>query len=321
MSEKLNVAWRTSNSVGFIAKKGSLWLNTDSLEYETYDAGNYADYIILGTRVGDTPVVEADFPTGAPAGKADILPVEAVGSNGAGLGGFSSTYDQPAGGLFEIQWNGSQITDLVGDDVDPLVALVTLTEAKQYLDITDSESDAIVAALINSCSEWVVGHIGRKLLSETLTEYYHGDGSSLLMLNRRPVVSITSIHVDGNRLWDSTSEVASSDYQLDKQAGMIRAWNLFGNWVCGTSNIRVIYVAGYTAGPTGTMPKDLKLAVLRMIDHQWRDGFQLRKLDKISDVVGDINTSYRDGDVPKDAQSILARYQNYLGSPQFDYAD
>ncbi len=321
MTIELNVAIRTSNSVGFIAKSEGLWLNTDTLELEAFNAANYADYIIAGSRVGSTVNVKGSLPAGAPAALYDFFPVEAVGTDGQGAGGFAEAYDQPAGGFFTARYNGVTEVDDLGDDVDADVALVTLTEQKQYSDVADTDSDAILAALINSCSEWIAGLVGRDLVQTTHTEYYHGDGSDMLILSKRPVVSITSIHIDSAREWAAATLIASTNYQLDKQAGMVRAWSLLGNWVCGTSNIRVIYVAGYTAGPEGTMPKDLKLAVMRLVDHQWRDGFTNRKLDVSSDVIGDANRTFRDAEVPKDVERILHRYRNFIGSEQFDYAD
>lgn len=321
MTERLSVAIRTTNDVGFILRSGGQVLNVGTLLLETFASGNYASYIVAGTRVGGTPLVEAAVPAGSPAAKYDVTPLEAVGSDGVGLGGFAEAYDQTAGGTFSIQWNGDAIVDALGTDVDPLVALVTLAEAKMYCKESGAEADTILAFLVNACSEWVKNEVGRDLVSKSQTEYYHGDGSDLLMLERRPVVSITSIHVDSNREWAAASLVETTNYRIDKKTGMVTAWNLFGSWTGGGSNIRVIYNAGYTVGPAGTMPKDLKLAVCRLIDLHYLSGYTHRKLDTASESIGDANISFRDGDLPKEVRAILDKYRSYMGSPQFDYVD
>lgn len=109
MAEKLNVARQTPNLVGFVARSDGKWLNKTTLTLDATRTGAATDYVIIGTRVGTSPLVEADFPSGSPGSKKnprryDILPVEAVG------GSFSES-SPAAGGMFQIKWSGTEIVD------------------------------------------------------------------------------------------------------------------------------------------------------------------------------------------------------------------
>ncbi len=206
-------------------------------------------------------------------------------------------------------------------DLDDDIALVTLDEAKEYLKIDsgNTDSDEILGLLINGISAWVAGHLGRGLIKDTHTEYYDGDGSRELILNRRPIISVTSIHDDINRDFEDVSLVDSDSLIVLKEKGIVRAFNLYGGFTCGEANIKVVYVAGYENGVS--VPNDIKLAVLRTLDHHWRNGYTHRKLDVSSETVGDVTTTFRDGDIPADAKAMLRPYKEFLASPQFAYAD
>lgn len=322
-AERLNVAIRTSNQVGFLLKSGSQWLNATTLALEDYSAGNYVigKYLILGARVGTSINVDAAVPAGSPAARYDVTPVEAVGTDGSGAGGFAPDIDQSAGGMYTIQWNGTAITDDLGTDVDPLKALITLAEAKQFLNESGTDSDAVLAMLINDISGLIADHVGKDLISKVRTEYYDGDGSDTLILLHRPVTSVSAIYIDNNRVFGSDTLVAASDYIVKKETGFIKAWYLFGSWYCGNANIKVVNTAGYTVGPSGTMPGPIKYAVKRTLKRHYVDGFTHGKLDRSSDVIGDANTTYRSPGLADDVLADLAPYRSFLGCPQFSHAD
>jgi hypothetical protein len=215
-------------------------------------------------------------------------------------------------------------------DLDANVALVSLNEAKEYLKIATAETsdDAIIHALINGISSWVSSFLGRNLVKKTWTEYYNGDGGKDLILRNRPLVSVASVYVDNTRAFGAASLLSSSYYFLQKYRGILRAWDLMGDWTPGDANIKVVYDAGYVAadvtGPpavAATMPHGIRMAVKRILDHQFRQGYTHRKLDLASESVGDATTAFRDADIPKDAQSMLLPFRDFLGAPHFSYAD
>lgn len=116
MSVTLNVLLQTPNPVGFLAKSGTQFLNFATLRLENYSSANYAlgKYVLGGTRVGVTPIVQAIFPDGAPGTKLapvkyDIIPVEA-------LNGTHQEGDPYAGGIYSILYNGVALADDVPAD-------------------------------------------------------------------------------------------------------------------------------------------------------------------------------------------------------------
>lgn len=103
----------------------------------------------------------------------------------------------------------------------------------------------------------------------SITEYYSGTGQSTLMLNRRPVVSVTVIEytnqiVEGN-LVDSVELIA--------EEGIIKAISnrqeAVYNWLFrrGTKNIKVTYTYGFADYPTRVSRAIKKLVAAKMLIH------------------------------------------------------
>lgn len=202
-----------------------------------------------------------------------------------------------------------------GDSVD----LITLADAKAYLKVTSTADDGIIKSLISSVSAWAQGYLNRNLVNTSYVEYYSGDGSCSLLLRNSPIIAVTSINIDSLRVFGSSTLVASSNYLVKKSSGILESFYLLGNWTPGSSNIKVSYSAGYVVGTT--MPHDIRMAVRRIVDHQYRIGYTHRKLDYKSESIESMNVSFKEDAIPKDAQSMLDPYRNLMPSPQFEYAD
>lgn len=208
-------------------------------------------------------------------------------------------------------------------DINSNIALIGLDEAKEYLKISESNSDQILGALINGISLWVKNFLARNLVMTTYTEYYNGLTDRELILRNYPITSITSIHEDSLRQFGSSTVInVSSDVMVQNDSAILRAWNNKTHWLYGYAVIKVVYISGYTTSfNTGTMPEDIRLAVKRILDHQYRTGYSNRKLDVASQSIGEVTTTFRDGDIPLDAKEILKHHINKIPSPQFCYAD
>ena len=211
--------------------------------------------------------------------------------------------------------------------IDTNIALVTLEEAKEYLKQSGTDQDAIISHLVNAISAWVQGYLKRNLVSKAYVEYYSGDGDVELVLRNYPIVSITGVWLDSLRVFGSDTLIDSTDYITKKDQGILRAFNLFGNWINGESNIKVSYTAGYTVasagtpGSSGTMPYDIRMAVKRILDHQFRVGYTHRKLDFQSESISGMNITFNPNDIPKDALSMLDGWKKSIPTPQYEYAD
>ena len=201
-------------------------------------------------------------------------------------------------------------------------ALISLADVKTYLTRAGvafgSDNDTILEMLINSVSTWVRSFVGRNLIQTTHTEYYNGGGGTDLILKNRPIISVTTVHVDALRAWGTSSLIASGDIMINKPSGILTCWNNTGWWERGEANIKVVYSAGYAIAD---IPSDIQLAICRTVDKHWRDGYSQRRLDVSSESIGDKTSSYAGPQFSKDVEAILTRYRSLLPSPHFHHAD
>lgn len=212
-------------------------------------------------------------------------------------------------------------------NLDTGISLVTLPEAKEYLKVVGSEEDTIIQTILNGVSSWVGTFLGRDLVRAERTEYYDGDGTDSLILRHRPIVSVATLNVDSTRTFASGYDVnVSANIIIQKNQGVLRAWNLFSAFSCGTANVKVKYTAGYLTAidkteADGGMPSGIRLAVKRIVDHQYRVGYVNRKFDVRSESIGDRNTTFAGPDIPEDAKAMLLPYRNWFPAPRFSHAD
>ena len=191
--------------------------------------------------------------------------------------------------------------------IDSAVALVSLDEMKRYMKIPPPGTDEldVLADLINDASAWASSYTGRNFLQANYTEFYDGDGSNMLILNNYPVVSLTSINDDPARVFGASSNIdISIQVQIRKDSGVVRLWTYAFNQ--GSGNVKVVYSAGY---PLASVPYDLRLAVKKIVAHQYRHGFASGHIGVRQETVGDKTVSIIEDAMPKDAKEILDGYR------------
>lgn len=149
--------------------------------------------------------------------------------------------------------------------------IITTAEAKTYLGVSVADDDAVIAAFILAAQEAMENFCSRNLVSTSVTEQLDGNGRQKLFL-REPAQSVTSAYIDANRAFGSETAVSASDMYLNvgrDAAGRIVDY-LDNIWTLGQKNIRITYLAGYTAA---TMPKDIvqacRVQVARMYS-EWQ---------------------------------------------------
>lgn len=165
------------------------------------------------------------------------------------------------------------------------MAISTVAEYKQLMQVTTSADDALIATALDNATAIIEQNATSLLFSsQTKTEYYSGCGRSGLVLRSRPVTSITSIYYDDTGYFGAPSSFGAStlltsgvDYALElsepgiSMSGIVRriggVWgqsrvrvggDLVGYVEPGIGNIRVTYTAGYD-GTTWVAPSNLKL--------------------------------------------------------------
>jgi hypothetical protein len=214
------------------------------------------------------------------------------------------------------------------------VALTTLADLKTYLGISDSSEDDLLNLLIADADAAILGYIGRTIEQATLTEFYSGDGTQMLVLKQRPVTTVTSVHVDqsgysgqGSGAFDSTTEwTAGEDFYIrtvvenESNTGELVAIKgpgtftadhqpkTWGEWPLGTGNIKVVYTAGYS-----TVPSDLAGACRMLVSWMRASRDNGRAIE--SEKLGSYSYKLMDDDgVPELAtvKGVCNRYRNMI---------
>ena len=141
------------------------------------------------------------------------------------------------------------------------MALATAAQVRAFLRaLSGTAEDTTLDTFIARFDEIASGYCGFPLASNqitfennTYTHYFDGDGSDRVQLRVIPANTITSIHVDVDRSYDSDSLVASSDYTLDSDLGLVvlNTDSDQGSFTTGYRSVKIIYTAGFTSIPDG----------------------------------------------------------------------
>lgn len=168
------------------------------------------------------------------------------------------------------------------------MALLTLSEAKAFLNITDTSEDVWLTALLRASDQIIKSYCGLEFERATYTEFLSGNFTKELVLRETPVISVTSVHLDNEGHFGQgpstpfgvdTLLTEGEDYSLvfDGIADGVDAslsgilyrintiWSppsrryvpgkTYPERAAARGNVKVVYVGGYT-----DIPEDLKLA-------------------------------------------------------------
>ena len=101
-----------------------------------------------------------------------------------------------------------------------VTALTTLDKVKDYLGITATTSDDVIARIISSTTRAIETYCARKFKARAYTlEQYTGDGTSILLVDNYPIISIERIAVGTTSAFQVT---CSSSGALSATASITR---------------------------------------------------------------------------------------------------
>jgi hypothetical protein len=184
--------------------------------------------------------------------------------------------------------------------------LCSTSDLKTMLAITTSGEDTMLALLKAAGEKFVKTFCGRDFIipSTPYTEYYDGDGSNVLRLDQAPIVSVTSIHSDPARLFESASLIPASDLIGDAKSLRLGWLELLTyKFLKGLKSTKVVYSAGWS-----TIPEDLSFAVKTLICHQYKVVGK-KSWDETARQFGDVNITISPNSIPKNALDILKSYR------------
>ncbi|MFH1057805.1 MAG: head-tail connector protein [Pseudomonadota bacterium] len=193
-------------------------------------------------------------------------------------------------------------------------ALASLAMVKTYLGLTSGDHDALLESLIEAVSAQFMAYTGRKLTArdyspDPLSPAYDpdnawldGSGYAEQLLPQYPVVSVTSVVLDGQAL-PAALEPGQSGYVVDSAAGVLAlVCGVFGR---GRRNLAIAYRAGFAPVPADLMQACVEQAATRFQESgagQGRLGVSARTL-------ADGSVSYATAALLPQVAAVLDRYR------------
>jgi len=193
-------------------------------------------------------------------------------------------------------------------------ALAEVSEVKTYLQITDTDSDTLLEALVNYVSQLIELRCDRKFIKTTFIEIRDAYDTDTMWLNESPILTsadegtivnpVLEIDYDKDDTWEAATEY-NWTLQYEKSTGKV--WLNEGNrFVKGTRVLRFTYTAGYLN--RAAVPFDLKWAAIKLVatlkTQIATKGFGLASVA----IMGE-STSYNFDKIPDDVDKVLQRYR------------
>ncbi len=197
------------------------------------------------------------------------------------------------------------------------MALTTHERVKSYLQIKadDTTKDVVIAEIIERISKSVATRCNRNFEYQAYIEYHHGDGKfRRFVLNQFPVDSTATFQLydDYNRVYDSTTLIAATDYSVDYASGIVTL-DAFVPFLKGYNNIKVIYSAGYKVIPEDLERAALLMTVAELLDTQsaMQTSIEIettQRSDRLIKQADDIVKSYRRIGIPGEPSGLGSRW-------------
>lgn len=121
--------------------------------------------------------------------------------------------------------------------------LTSLTDLKNFLSIDVDSYDSMLWMLVQSSSRMVESYCDRSFLLKRVTEYYDGNGTSILRVKRYPIRDIHSLYSDTAHEFSESTLFDSDEYVCYPDMGVIRS--LIGSFPNYPACIKIDYDGGY----------------------------------------------------------------------------
>ena len=186
--------------------------------------------------------------------------------------------------------------------------VVTLQQAKDFLNITSTSSDSELSFFVSAASQMWANR-GGPVGSQTFDEWYDG-GEPFIVVRSTPLISVELVTVSLGAFTYTLQEHATGtsgyawSYTVDKRTGTFirRSAGVAIPFENGYRNVHIQYTSGY-----GTVPDDVQLAVLLLIKHMWTTQRGIGKRPAMGGAEDDVRSATYVW--PNKVEEILANYK------------
>ena len=179
--------------------------------------------------------------------------------------------------------------------------LTSLANVKQWLNINNTNDDALLTRLVTAASQYIQTWLNRQIASQSYTDIKDGNGKTKIFFNQYPVTAVTNLVIDTVTIPPSPDGIQPG-YTFDA-----RMLYLIGYATCiAQQNVSVTYTAGYA-----TTPPEIEQACIELC------AFRYRERDRIGQssvsAAGE-TTAYTITDMPKSVATILSNYKRVIST-------
>jgi hypothetical protein len=178
------------------------------------------------------------------------------------------------------------------------MALTTLANVKQWLEVTSNTNDALYTRLINAASEFIETWCNRTFAQAAYNEVRNGPGGVTLLLRNAPVTAVASLKIDGVVIPLSTA------WNVDGYILMGNLLQLRGfKFARGAGNVEISYTAGYV-----TTPAEVEQVCIELVSGRMKNGRGDRIGVSSKSLAGESISFYRN-DLTTDMKRMLVNYR------------
>jgi len=181
--------------------------------------------------------------------------------------------------------------------------LVTLSDYKTYKSISSITFDTQLNEIIPAVSTYVKNYCGKTFIDYAFTDLIEifSNGGNNLFLTETPIIDITSVEVSYDYGVSYTTLTANVDYYIDVNNDSLYNPNGFPKIL---NAIRVNYTGGYIS-----LPLDLKIATLDLIDYYINEDYKPKKTEGRSSMENSSNRQITVSALPVHIQRVLEAYR------------
>ena len=124
---------------------------------------------------------------------------------------------------------------------------------------SETQYDELLTELIDDVASRINSKLPHDDLRQNQYTEYHDGGSASIILERRPLISVTSVHDDTSHEFGSDVLVTATDYFTDRvELAIVRKKS--GKFQHGSGTLKVIYDAGFE-----TVPQDVRRLAVELV--------------------------------------------------------